>query len=52
MLQAFRNFLTEGPTQSKKQSYNVFFSFENFKQYEKAEDSRKDANRPHEFYVP
>ena len=51
MLQAFRNFLTRRTFayKARNKAMNMFSSFENFKAIrKKAEDSRKDANRPHE----
>ena len=51
MLQAFRNFLTRRTFayKARNKAMNMFSSFENFKAIrKKAEDIRKDANRPHE----
>ncbi len=51
MLQAFRNFLTRRTFayKARNKAMNMFSSFENFKAIrKKAEDSRKDTNRPHE----
>ena len=51
MLQAFRNFLTRRTFayKARNKAMNMYSSFENFKAIrKKAEDSRKDTNRPHE----